>query len=38
MNLFNTATLEQLLNILDASNYRLVINDGMIKKLIKEVD
>ena len=38
MNLFNTATLEQLLNIIEASNYRVVINDGFIKMLLKEVE
>lgn len=38
MNVFNTATLEQLLNIIDVSGYKLVINDGSIKMLVKEVE
>lgn len=38
MELFNTATLEQLLNIIDVSGYKLVINDGFIKMLVKEVE
>ena len=38
MNLFNTATLEQLLNILEVTGYKVVINDGFIKMLIKEVE
>lgn len=38
MSVFNTATLEQLLNIIDVSGYKLVINDGFIKMLVKEVE
>lgn len=38
MNLFNTATLEQLLNLIEVSGYKLVINDGFIKTLVKEVE